>query len=73
MRLPNVSERDELFIRVQHAQLADENVKTSLIKRFFKKISELIFSGNKMKFNITIHNMISDKMISDLYMFGLRI
>ena len=63
---------DELVIKVQHAQLADENIKSCLIKRLCEKINELIFSGDKMKFNITIHSKISDKMISDLYMFGLR-
>ena len=58
---------------IQHTQFTNKFGKCGFIKRFSENIRYLFFCWNKEKFNSTIHDMLSNKMIPDINVLCPRV
>ena len=57
---------------INHAKIMFYEVQSLLIERFGEDICKLIICINKLKWDITILNMISQEVIPNVYMLGSR-
>ena len=55
-----------------HSQCSTDQTKTIFGKRFYKDIDPLMICVDENKVDITIMNMITDKMVTNLNVFGPR-